>query len=110
MALRIDVLTLFPEMFVGPFDASILRRARDAGLIALHVHQLRDYGTERHAVVDDYPYGGGPGMVLKPEPIARALEEIADPGARIVAMAASAPPFRHTLAAAWARAQQVVLV
>ena len=79
MALRIDVITLFPEMFVGPFDASILRRARDAGLLDLRLHQLRDYASGRHATVDDYPYGGGPGMLLKPEPMYRAVEAVREP-------------------------------
>jgi tRNA (guanine37-N1)-methyltransferase len=110
MALRIDVITLFPEMFAGPFDASVLRRARDAGLLDLHLHQLRDYATGRHAVVDDYPYGGGPGMLLKPEPIYRAVASVRQPGASVVALAASAPPFRQALAAAWAEAPQLVLV
>jgi tRNA (guanine37-N1)-methyltransferase len=110
MSLRIDIITLFPEMFAGPFDASILRRARDAQLLALHVHQLRDYATGRHAVVDDYPYGGGPGMVLKPEPICRAVEAIRQPGAQVVVLAASAPRFHQALAAAWARCPQLILV
>src|SRR5579883_220407 len=110
MALRIDVITLFPEMFVGPFDASILRRARDAGLVDLRLHQLRDFATGRHAVVDDYPYGGGPGMLLKPEPIYRAVASVRQPGAQVAALAASAPPFRQALAAAWAAAPQLVLV
>src|SRR5712692_1328327 len=110
MALRVDVITLFPEMFGGPFDASMLRRARDAGLLSLNVHQLRDYAAGRHATVDDYPYGGGPGMVLKPEPMCRAVEAVRQPEARVVVMAASGPPFRHALAAEWALAPQLVLV
>jgi tRNA (guanine37-N1)-methyltransferase len=110
VTLRIDVVTLFPEMFAGPFDASILRRARDAGLLDLRLHQLRDHAAGRHAVVDDYPYGGGPGMLLKPEPVYRAVESVRQPGARVVALAASAPPFRQALAAAWAEAPQLLLL
>src|SRR4051812_14237046 len=110
MSLRIDVITLFPEMFVGPFDTSILRRARDAGLLDLQVHQLRDHAAGRHAVVDDYPYGGGPGMLLKPEPLCRAVESVRQPGARVVALAASAPPLRQALAATWAQAPQLLLL
>ena len=110
MALRIDVVTLFPEMFVGPFDASILRRARDRALLALHVHQLRDYATGRHAVVDDYPYGGGPGMLLKPEPVCRAVEAVRQPQAQVVILAASASRFEQAHAAAWAQRPQLVLV
>ncbi|HEY7063964.1 MAG TPA: tRNA (guanosine(37)-N1)-methyltransferase TrmD [Chloroflexota bacterium] len=110
MSLRIDIITLFPEMFVGPFDASIIHRARDAGRLDLRLHQLRDYATGRHATVDDYPYGGGPGMLLKPEPIYRAVEAVRAPGGQVVALAASAPPFRHALAAAWAAAPQLILL
>jgi tRNA (guanine37-N1)-methyltransferase len=110
MTLRIDVITLFPEMFAGPFDASIMRRARDSGLLDLRLHQLRDYATGRHAVVDDYPYGGGPGMLLKPEPICRAVEAVLQPGAQVALLAASGSLLRHALAAEWARAPQLVLV
>jgi tRNA (guanine37-N1)-methyltransferase len=110
MTLRVDVITLFPEMFVGPFDTSILRRARDVGHLVLHLHQLRDYGEGRHAVVDDYPYGGGPGMVLKPGPLCRAVEAVRQPGAPVIVLAANGPLFRHELAAEWAAAQQLVLV
>src|SRR5438067_7820411 len=110
MTLRIDVVTLFPEMFSGPFDASILRRAREAGLLDLRIHQLRDYASGRHAVVDDYPYGGGPGMLLKPEPIYRAVDGLRQPGGQLVALAASAPPFSQRLAAEWAKARQLVLL
>jgi tRNA (guanine37-N1)-methyltransferase len=110
MGLRFDVITLFPEMFVGPFDASILRRARDRGLVSLHLHQLRDYATGRHAVVDDAPYGGGPGMLLKPEPIVRATQAVLQPGGIVVAPTASAPPFRQPMALACAAAPQLVLL
>ena len=110
MALRFDVITLFPEMFVGPFDVSILRRARDAGLIDLHLHQLRDYANDRHATVDDYPYGGGPGMLLKPQPIFRAVQAVRQPDGLVVALAASAPAFRQALAVEWAVAPQLVLL
>ena len=74
---RFDVLTLFPGMFAGPFSHSILARARAAGLIETHVHDIREHAPGRHRVCDDYPFGGGPGMVMKPEPIAAALEHVA---------------------------------
>ena len=74
--LRIDVLTLFPEFFAGPFDASLLGRARAAGLLDIGVHNLRDWATDRHRTVDDVPYGGGAGMVLKPEPFFAAVEAL----------------------------------
>ena len=70
--MRIDVLTLFPAMFAGPLDESIIRRARDSGILDLRIHNLRDWTHDRHKTVDDRPFGGGPGMVLKPEPIFEA--------------------------------------
>jgi tRNA (guanine37-N1)-methyltransferase len=87
LAMRIDVLTLFPETFEGPFKASILGRALREGVAEVHLHNIRDYATDKHAVVDDYAYGGGPGMVMKPEPLAAAIEavrEMAEPPGRVV--------------------------
>ena len=74
--MRIDVLTLFPEYFAGPLDASLLGRARSAGLLEVTPHDLRGWATDRHRTVDDVPYGGGAGMVLKPEPFFAAVEEL----------------------------------
>lgn len=74
--MRIDVLTLFPEMFEGVFGSSILGKARDKGLVELHTLNFRDYSTSKHKTVDDYPFGGGGGMVLKPEPIFAAVEDL----------------------------------
>lgn len=72
--MQIDILTIFPEIFNGPFDHGIIRRARTEGLVQIGIHNLRDFTYGRHQVVDDRPFGGGEGMVLKPEPIFRALE------------------------------------
>lgn len=74
--MRIDVLSLFPEYFTGPLDASLLGRARRAGLLDVAVHDLRGWATDRHRTVDDVPYGGGAGMVLKPEPFFAAVEDL----------------------------------
>ncbi|MEA3309892.1 MAG: tRNA (guanosine(37)-N1)-methyltransferase TrmD [Chloroflexota bacterium] len=74
--MRIDVLTLFPEMFLGPLQESILKRGQERGALAIYLHQLRDYAFDRHQITDDTPYGGGHGMVLKPEPIIRAVETL----------------------------------
>jgi tRNA (guanine37-N1)-methyltransferase len=87
VTLRLDVITIFPEMFPGPLGASIPGRAIDRGLADLHVHDLRDWGLGRHKSVDDYPYGGGAGMVMRPEPIGEALDAVAPagtPGRRIL--------------------------
>jgi len=77
---KIDVLTLFPAMFAGPLDESIVQRARENGALDLAVHNLRDYTHDRHRQVDDIPYGGGAGMVLKPEPIFEAVRARAGTG------------------------------
>jgi len=73
--MRIDIITIFPEAF-APLDLSILGRARAAGIVDIRVHNLRDFTTDRHRTVDDYPYGGGAGMVMKPEPFFAAVEAI----------------------------------
>ncbi len=86
--MRIDVLTLFPETFDGPLQASILGRALREGVAEVHLHDIRDYATDKHSIVDDYAYGGGPGMVMKPEPLAAAIES---------AKAAAATPARVIL-------------
>jgi tRNA (guanine37-N1)-methyltransferase len=85
--MRFDVLTLFPTMFEGPLDESILKRAQNTGLIEVVIHQLRDWATDKHHTVDDTAFGGGPGMVMKPEPLFAAAEDIqplADPPAHVV--------------------------
>jgi tRNA (guanine37-N1)-methyltransferase len=78
--LRIDILTLFPRMFAGPFDESIVKRARESGALDLRLTDIRDFATDRHRTVDDTPYGGGPGMVMKVEPFARAVEALTAEG------------------------------
>lgn len=80
--MRIDIVTAFPEMIRGALAYSIIRRARERGLVDIRVHDLRDYTTDRHRQIDDYPYGGGSGMVLKPEPFFRCLEAIQEEVAR----------------------------
>jgi tRNA (guanine37-N1)-methyltransferase len=74
--MRIDILCLFPEMFSSPLNQSIIKRASERGLVNVVIHNIRDYTHDKHHTVDDYPYGGGPGMVLKPEPIFEAVEAI----------------------------------
>lgn len=74
--MRVDILTIFPQMFRGPLDFSILKRAQEQGLIEIHVHDLRTFATDKHHMVDDRPFGGGAGMVFKPEPIFQAVETL----------------------------------
>jgi tRNA (guanine37-N1)-methyltransferase len=74
--MRIDVVTLFPDMFAGPFAESIVARAVKAGVVEIHLHNLRDWTTDRHRTADDRPFGGGAGMVMKPEPLFKAVEAL----------------------------------
>ncbi|HZO84708.1 MAG TPA: tRNA (guanosine(37)-N1)-methyltransferase TrmD [Verrucomicrobiae bacterium] len=96
--MKVDVLTLFPEMFAGPLDVSIVRRARTTGLLELQIYNLRDFTHDRHQTVDDRPFGGGPGMVLKPEPIFEAVEKLADAQTRVVLTAPTGRPFTQAIA------------
>jgi len=75
---RFDILTLFPDIFEGVFNESIVKRAMEAGLVSIAIHNIRDYATDKHHITDEPPYGGGGGMIMKPEPIFRAVEAILD--------------------------------
>ena len=96
--MKIDVLTLFPEMFVGPLDVSMVARARRTGLLDLQIRNLRDWTHDRHKTLDDRPFGGGPGMVLKPEPIFEAVEALANDQTHVVMMAPTGRPFTQAMA------------
>lgn len=74
--MRIDIITLFPEIFEGPFQYSMIKRAREKGLAEIHLHHLRDYATNKHKSVDDYPFGGGAGMVMMIEPVDRCIQDL----------------------------------
>jgi tRNA (guanine37-N1)-methyltransferase len=74
--MQIDILTLFPEMFEGPFSQSIMKRAKEKGVVTISLHNIRDYATGKHKNVDDYPFGGGAGMVMMVEPVARCIESL----------------------------------
>ncbi len=84
--MRIDVVTLFPELVGGPLSTSIIGRAAESGLVEFRVHDLREHGRGRHRSVDDYPYGGGAGMVMRPEPLFAAVEPLRAEGAQVVLM------------------------
>ncbi|MHB8460937.1 MAG: tRNA (guanosine(37)-N1)-methyltransferase TrmD [Candidatus Limnocylindrales bacterium] len=96
--LEIDVLTLFPGMVTGPLGESIPARIVERGLAAVTIRDLRDWGLGRHRAVDDYPYGGGAGMVLRPEPVAAALRELRRPDSFVILLDAAGEPFRQTRA------------
>jgi tRNA (guanine37-N1)-methyltransferase len=108
--MRIDVLTLFPKMFASPFQESIVARARAAGTIELAFHDLRGWAPDRHHVVDDAPYGGGAGMVLKPEPLLRAIRALAGTDGHVVLLSAQGRLFDQAEARRLAALPHVVLV
>ena len=110
--MRIDVITLFPAIFPGPLAESIPGRALERGLAELHAHDLRQWGLGRHRSVDDYPYGGGAGMILRPEPVAAALEVVAPAGtaATRILLDPGGEPFRQARAQDLAERPHLVLV
>ncbi len=108
--MKIDVITLFPEMFVGPVDESIVRRAREIGLLDLGIHNLRDYTHDRHRTVDDRPFGGGPGMLLKPEPIFEAVESLRTESSQVVLLSPAGQVFRQALAKALSASDHLILI
>lgn len=108
--MKIDVLTLFPAMFAGPLDESIVKRARQAGLLDLKIHNLRDYAHDRHRTVDDRPFGGGPGMLLKPEPLFEAIETLRRDKTRVVLLSPGGRPFSQAIAQEMAGWQDLMLV
>jgi len=108
--MKIDVLTLFPAMFAGPLDESIIKRARQAGLLDLSVHNLRDYAHNRHKTVDDRPFGGGPGMLLKPEPIFEAVEKLARERTRVILLSPAGRTFNQAIARELALQDDLLLV
>ncbi len=108
--MKIDILTLFPTMFAGPLDESIIKRARQAGLLDLQLHQLRDWTHDRHKTVDDRPFGGGPGMLLKPEPIFEAVESLKREKTRVVLMSPSGRKFDQAIACELAQQEHLLIV
>ena len=108
--MKIDVLTLFPGMFAGPLDESIIKRARQAGLLDLKLHQLRNWTHDRHKTVDDRPFGGGPGMLLKPEPIFEAVESLKREKTRVVLMSPSGRKFDQGITRELATQEHLLIV
>jgi len=107
---KIDVLTLFPAMFAGPLDESIIMRARKSGRLDLKIHQLRDWTHDRHKTVDDRPFGGGPGMLLKPEPIFEAVESLKRAGTKVILLSPSGRKFDQAIARELAQEKDLLLV
>jgi len=108
--MKIDVLTLFPGMFSGPLDESIVKRAREAGILKLAIHNLRDWTHDRHKTVDDRPFGGGPGMLLKPEPVFEAVEQLAGEQTKVVLLCPQGRKFDQAAARELANLEHLLLV
>jgi tRNA (guanine37-N1)-methyltransferase len=108
--MKIDVLTLFPAMFAGPLDESIVQRARANGALDLVIHNLRDYAHDRHKTVDDRPFGGGPGMLFKPEPVFEAVEKLGDAKTRVILMSPAGRKFDQALARELAGEEHLLLI
>jgi tRNA (guanine37-N1)-methyltransferase len=114
--MQFDIVTIFPEFFTGPLDYGIVRRAREAGLVDVRVHDLRAFTHDRHRTVDDRPFGGGEGMVLKPEPLFAAVDSLtgaaaaASFGAAVVLLSASGKVFRQETARRFAQLERIILL
>lgn len=109
--MRIDILTLFPEMFEGVLGSSILGKATEKGIVSFHVTNFRDYSESKHGTVDDTPYGGGGGMVLKPEPLFRAVEAVAsEEKPRVILMCPQGEPYSQRKAEELSRERHLVFL
>ena len=110
--MRIDVLTLFPKLFEEPFGYGIFKRAADNGLVSVNLVDIRDYAHDRHRTADDAPYGGGAGMVMKPEPVFEAAEAVLEqaPGGRVILLTPQGRPFSQALAAELAEEDHLVFI
>ena len=110
------VLTIFPEFFAGPFEHGVVARAKEAGLIRIRIHNLRDWTSDRHKTVDDRPFGGGEGMLLKPEPLFQAVESIwpdrkpGEPGRRVALLSAQGSRFDQAAAERLGQATELLLI
>jgi len=108
--MKIDVLTLFPAMFAGPLDESIIKRARVKGLLDLQLHDLRQWTHDRHRTVDDRPFGGGPGMLLKPEPLFEAIESLKREQTRVILFSPDGRKFDQSIARELSQQSDLLLV
>jgi tRNA (guanine37-N1)-methyltransferase len=110
--MQIDVLTLFPGIFLGPLQESILNKARENGLVQITIHSLRDWCTDRHKTADDTPCGGGPGMVIKPEPLATAIETIqrSKPGTKTIFLSPKGKVFTQDIAKQLSQESSLLLI
>ena len=110
--MRFDILTIFPDLLTSPLEEGIIRRARESGILELATHNIRDFALDKHAMTDDRPFGGGEGMVMKPEPIVASLRHVEErhPGGYIVQMTPQGRPYSQAVAREYAQKPQIVLL
>lgn len=108
--MKIDILSIFPEMFDGFLETSIIKRARDNGYVDIKVHNFRDYSLDKHGRVDDYPYGGGAGMVLMCEPIFRCIDDIKTDDSYIIMMSPSGKTFKQEMAVDLSKKKHLIIL
>ena len=108
--MRIDIVTLFPEVALAPLSDSIIQRARAAGIVQVKEHQLRDWSADKHRRVDDSLCGGGQGMLLKPEPLFAAVEELRGPSTRVILMTPQGRPFKQAIAQELAETEHLLIL
>ena len=108
--MKIDVLTIYPGMFPGPLDESIVKRAQESGKLQLRFIDLRDYTHDRHRTVDDRPFGGGPGMLMKPEPLFEAIEDLRESNTRVILTSPAGRQFKQEIAKQMSNEEHLILV
>lgn len=108
--MKIDILTLFPHMFAAPLGESIIGKAREKEILNIQVHNIRDYSADKHKRVDDYPYGGGAGMVMQPQPIFSALESVSSENARVIHMSPKGKTFHQDMAITLSKEEHLIFL
>ncbi|MCX7845701.1 MAG: tRNA (guanosine(37)-N1)-methyltransferase TrmD [Dictyoglomaceae bacterium] len=108
--MKIDIITIFPEIFESPIDISILKRAKDKGIVEINIHNLRDFTTDKHRRVDDYPYGGGVGMVLKPEPIFKCVRSLKRDNSEIVLLTPQGEVYNQKIAEELSKKKHLIFI
>ncbi len=108
--LQIDIVTIFPRMLDGILGESILKRAQEAGLVQIRCVNLRDFATGAHLTTDDRPYGGGPGMVMKPEPVFKAVDALRRPESKVILMTPQGAPFKQATAMALSKEAHLIIL
>lgn len=108
--MRIDIITLFPSMFIGPFDTSMLKKAQDGHAVEINIHDLRQWATDKHKTVDDRPYGGGPGMVIRVDIVERAVKDLTTKDSKAILLSPQGEVFTQKKARELAKLNHLILL